>query len=286
MTSTRSAVRPAPTGTTDPMRRYLDEIGRHPLLGRSEEMRLARAAAAGDRAARERLVVSNLRLVVSIARPHFHRGVDPLDLVQEGNLGLMTAAERFEPRAGVRFATYAAWWIRSSISRAISAEAGPVRLPDRLLSAIAAVRASERELEQRLRRAPTRAEIAAEAGLTEEAVGLAQRAARPAASLDEPIGDGDLTLEDLIEDTRSGDHLAAVIDDDSLVALESALEALDERPRTVVELRFGLSGDDPRTLTDVAGRLCISRERVRQLETRTLRELARHPGLREERLAA
>lgn len=269
----------------DPMRRYLDEIGRHPLLSREEEHRLARAAAAGDRTARERLVLCNLRLVASIARRHIGRGVDPLDLVQEGNLGLMTAAERFDPRAGVRFATYAAWWIRSSINRAVAAEAGAVRLPERLVAAMAAVRASERELEQGLGRTPTRAEIAADAGLTEEAVALAREAARPAASLDAPIGESDLTLCDLLKAPQT-DHSSGGADDEALAALNAVLGELEERPRAVIELRFGLGSEGPRTLADVSGRLRVSRERVRQLESRALRELALHPGLTGQRAAA
>ena len=273
--------------STDPMRVYLAQIGRHPLLSADEERRLARLAHAGDRTARERLVESNLRLVVAIARRHARAGVEPLDLIQEGNIGLMEAAERFDPARGVRFASYAGWWIRSSVRRALVAESGPIRLPDRVLDAIVRVRAAERELEQRLRRAPTLAEVARESGLTETAVGTARRAARPPVELDAPVAaDGDATVADLLEDPAVADPSGRVAEDEELAALAAALDALDERPRAVVALRFGLGDAEPATLGDVAGRLRLSRERVRQVESRALRSLARDPVLRAGALAA
>lgn len=273
--------------TTDPMRVYLDQIGRHPLLSADEERRLARLAHAGDARARERLVESNLRLVVAIARRHVRRGVEPLDLIQEGNIGLMEAATRFDPSRGVRFATYAAWWIRSSIRRAATAETGPIRLPDRVLDAIVRVRAAERELEQRLRRAPTLAEVARESGLSAEAVDTARRAARPPVELDAPVAaDGEATVADMIEDPAAADPAGSVAGHEELTALTAALDALDERPRTVVALRFGLGDAEPATLGDVAGRLRLSRERVRQVECGALRSLARDPVLRAGALAA
>jgi RNA polymerase sigma factor (sigma-70 family) len=273
--------------STDPMRPYLDQIARHPLLSADEERRLARLAHAGDRAARDRLVESNLRLVVTIARRHARAGVEPLDLIQEGNIGLMEAAARFDPSRGVRFATYAAWWIRSSVRRAILAESGPVRLPDRVLDAIVRVRAAERELEQRLRRTPTLAEVARESGLSEDAVQTAHRAARPAVELDAPLAaDGDATLADTIADPGAVDPAGSVAGHDELATLAAALDALDERPRTVVALRFGLGDGEPSTLGDVAGRLRLSRERVRQVECGALRRLARDPVLRAGALAA
>jgi RNA polymerase sigma factor (sigma-70 family) len=263
------------------MRVYLEQIGRHPLLSAEEEHRTARLAHVGDPAARRRLVESNLRLVVAIARRHARAGVEPLDLIQEGNIGLMEAARRFDPARGVRFATYAGWWIRSSMRRAVAAESGPIRLPDRVLDAIARVRAAERELEQRLRRTPTLAEVAAESGLTEATVATARGAARPPVELDAPLSDdGDASLADVLPDHAAADPAEGLAGDDELAALAAALDALDERPRTVVALRFGLGDAEPATLGDVAGRLRLSRERVRQVETRALRNLARDPVLR------
>ncbi len=275
------------SASTDPMRIYLDQIGRHRLLGAEEEARLARAAQAGDTDARRRLVEANLRLVVAIARRHTRAGVEALDLIQEGNIGLMTAAERFDPSRGVRFATYASWWIRSSMRRAAVAESGPIRLPDRVLDAIVRVRTAERELEQRLRRTPTLAEVALESGLPEESVAAARRAARPPVHLDAPLsGDGDLTVADVIRDRADADPAARIVEDDELAALAAAVEALEERPRTVVALRFGLGDQPPATLGDVAGVLRLSRERVRQVECGALRRLARDPVLRAGALAA
>jgi RNA polymerase sigma factor (sigma-70 family) len=273
--------------SNDPMRTYLEQIGRHPLLSAEEERRVARLAHVGDPAARRRLVESNLRLVVAIARRHARAGVEPLDLIQEGNIGLMEAADRFDPARGVRFATYAGWWIRSSMRRAVVAGSGPIRLPDRVLDAITRVRAAERELEQRLRRTPTLAEVAAESGLTETAVQTARRAARPPVELDAPLsGDGDATLADVLEDHSVADPAERLAGDDELAALAAALDELDERPRTVVALRYGLGDTEPATLGDVAGRLRLSRERVRQVETRALRNLAGDAALRAGALAA
>ncbi len=268
----------------DPLRVYLEQISRHPLLTASEEARLARAAENGDSSARRRLVECNLRLVVAIARRSPRPGVELLDLVQEGNIGLMTAAERFDWRRGVRFATYAGWWIRSAMRQA-GAVGGSLRLPDRVLEAVVRVRDAERELEQRLRRSPTRTEIARESGLSEDAVDIAKQAGRPAVSLHEPIYDG-LSVEDLVADPAAEGLTTDLVADEDLAALAAALDALDERPRRVVALRFGLEDDEPATLTDIAGRLRLSRERVRQLESRALRSLARDPALRAGSLAA
>lgn len=273
--------------STDPMRVYLDQIARHPLLGADEERRLARLARAGDRGARQRLVESNLRLVVAIANRQARAGADRLDLIQEGNIGLMEAAGRFDPARGVRFATYAAWWIRSSMRRAAMAGSGPIRLPDRVLDAIARVRAAERELEQRLRRVPTPAEVARESGLSAAAVDIARRAARPPVALDAPVtADGDATVADLIEDPAVADPAGSVAGHEELTALAAALDALEERTRTVVALRFGLGNAEPATLGDVAGRLGLSRERVRQVESGALRRLAGDPVLRAGAIAA
>ena len=274
--------------STDAMRVYLEQIGRHPLLGAEEERRLARLADAGDASARDRLVESNLRLVVAIAQRYARPGVDRLDLIQEGNIGLMTAAERFDPARGVRFATYASRWIHCRVLRAVLAGSGPIRIPERVREATERVRLAERELEQRLRRTPTRAEIARESGLSEGAVDSARRAARPPASLHEALSDdGELTFADIIEDRGLADPAARLAQDEDLSALTTALDSLEERPRTVVALRFGLGGDDaPASLRDIAGRLRLSRERVRQLECRALHELSRARELRAEALAA
>ena len=245
--------------------RYLDDVRRHPLLSRSEERRLGRLGAAGDAAARRRLVECNLRLVVAIARRYRGMGLDLLDLVQEGNLGLIAAAERYDWTREASFATYASWWIRRDICRALSARSRLVRLPRRTAESAARVKRAERELTGRLGRRPSDAELARAAGVGERTVAELRRAELVPASLSEPGGE-----EQLSEDAPADDG----------VDVSAALAALGTRPRRILELRYGLGGRRPRTLDEVACELGISRQRVRTLETRTLLTLAGRPELR------
>lgn len=280
MTTSQLLDEPAPAtnlgspGGIDCLTRYLDEIGRYSLLTRADEVRLAKLIEAGDRGARSRLIESNLRLVVSMARGYAGRGVDMLDLIQEGNLGLMSAAERFDWRQDVRFSTYAAWWIRRCISRAVSRDAGPVRIPERLAKVAPQVRGAERALEQRLARTPTVTEIAEASGLPERLVEDVRRASRSACSLNEPLAGGDVTLAEVLHDTSTDDPDASLLEAETQADLTAALQRLPERARTVISLRFGLDGSEPQTLTEVGEALGLSRERVRQVETKTLREMA------------
>lgn len=264
----------ASTDGIDCLTRYLDEIGRYPLLTRADEVRLARMIEAGDHGARTRLIEANLRLVVTIARGYAGRGVDLLDLIQEGNLGLMAAADRFDWRQDVKFSTYAAWWIRRGIARVVSRDAGPVRLPERIVRVAPQVRNAERTLEQRLARTPTVAEIAETCGLAERLVEDVQRAARAACSISEPLAGRDVTLAETLHDTSVGDPGASLLEAETQAGLAAALEKLPERSRTVISLRFGLDGSEPQTLTEVAETVGLSRERVRQVEAKTLRDLA------------
>jgi RNA polymerase primary sigma factor len=259
--------------------RYHDEAARYPLLGRAEEIRLAGRARDGDEAARRRLIESNLRLVVAIARRYRGHGLDLMDLVQEGNLGLMAAAERYDRPHEMRFATFAGWHIRRAICRALSTSSRTVRLPIRLVEQISAVRRVEEELTQRLRRPPTVAELAHEAGIDEDAVEDLRRAERRPASLSEPMGhDGDTPLGDLILDEDADDPAAGVADAHEQAGVAEAVQALGERPRRVLELRYGIDGRE-RTLDGVAGELGISRERVRTIEAAALRQLSARPEL-------
>jgi RNA polymerase primary sigma factor len=241
---------------TDTLSRYLEEIARRPLLSAREESRLARV---GDEVARRRLVESNLRLVVVIARRHRRLGLDLLDLIQEGNVGLMAAAERYDGRHDARFATYASPWIHSAIRRALSTRSRLVRLPRRMAEAAARVRRAEAELEQRLGRRPALEEVALQAGVDEETVVQLRRAQLAPISLSEPI-----------EEEIEGDPALSAADREEAAR---ALPPLRGRQRRLLELRYGLDGSGRRTLSQVAAELGVSRERARQLETRTLLEL-------------
>jgi RNA polymerase primary sigma factor len=267
------------SASPDPLARYRDEAARYPLLGRAEEIRLAGLARTGDEAARRRLVESNLRLVVVIARRYRGQGLDLMDLVQEGNLGLMAAAERYDRPQELRFATFAAWWIRRAICRALSTSSRAVRLPLRLVEQMSAVRRVEEELMQRLGRPPSTAELAREAGLGEDLVEDIRRAERRPSSLSEPVGpDGDATLGDLIVDEGVLDPAAGVAEAQERDGLAGAVRALGERPRRVLEMRYGIDGEE-RTLEGVARELGLSRERVRTIEAAALRQLSARPEL-------
>jgi RNA polymerase primary sigma factor len=253
------------------LRRYLDEVGRHRLLSRSQEITLGRLAAAGDSDARERLVESNLRLVVAIARRYRGLGLDYLDLIQEGNLGLIAAVERFDWRRNSRFATFATWSIRQSIFRALSTHSRLVRLPARVANASSRVRRAEDSVSARLGRQPTVAEVADEAGVDAETVALLRQAARAIVSLDQPVA-GELTVGEMTADPD------ADVDDvhhrDVEQWIREGFDELAERPRQVIALRYGLDGGTGKTLTEVAERIGVSRERVRRVETKALLSLA------------
>ncbi len=229
---------------------------------------------------------SNLRLVVAIARRYRGHGLDLMDLVQEGNLGLMSAAERYERPHELRFATFAAWWIRRAICRALSTSSRAVRLPTRLVEQMAAVRRVEEELTQRLGRPPSTPELAREAGVGEDVVEDLRRAERRPASLSDPVGaDGDSTLGDLIPDELAADPAAGVAEAQERAEVTGAVQALGERPRRVLELRYGIDGE-ARTLEGVAHELGVSRQRVQTIEAAALRQLAARPELDGLRAAA
>src|SRR5262245_53889790 len=251
---------------------YFKEVGGHPILNRPEELRLARLAASDDEDAKRRLVESNLRLVMVIARRYRNLGLDDLDLIQEGNLGLMTAVERYDYRREQRFSTFASWWIRRAILAALSTKSRLIRLPTRLATHAVKAGRAEQELTQRLGRAPTPAEIARAAGLEEAHVERLRSARRPVLSLTDPVGaDEDVTYEVV----TPGDelHVPAVgfEEAEDRESLAEALRALGDRSRRVLELRYGTDGTAPRTLREVAAELGVSRDRARQLEAKALR---------------
>jgi RNA polymerase primary sigma factor len=263
------------TAAQDSLRRYLQEIGRYALLTRAEEVQLAKRVEAGDPVAVQRLVESNLRLVVTIAKTYRTGALELLDLVQEGTLGLMKAAERYDWRRGTKFSTYAAWWIRSAIVEALGASSHPIRLPDSVRERAAAVERTDRALTARLGRRPTTVEIAATLELTPAQVADARAVLQPVGSLDETVGaDGETRHADLLVDPHATDPLQSLVDEASEGELASHLRTLPERSRYVLALRFGLAGGETHTADEVAARLGVARERVRQIELHALRKLA------------
>lgn len=263
---------------TDPVRMYLREIGKIPLLTPEEEVELAKRIEAGDLEAKKKLMAANLRLVVSIAKKYIGRGMLFLDLIQEGNLGLSRAVEKFDYRKGFKFSTYATWWIRQAITRAIADQARTIRIPVHMVETINKLIRVSRQLVQKLGREPTAEEIAKEMGIDAERVAEIQRIAQEPVSLETPIGEEeDSQLGDFLEDKEllSPDDAAA----NQLLReeLESMIDELAPREREVLRLRFGLEDGHPYTLEEVGRRFGVTRERIRQIEAKALRKL-RHPS--------
>ena len=265
--------RAAPTSTSDPLRLYVRQIGDGPLLTREEERELARRKDAGDADAKRKLIEANLRLVMSITRHYTRAGVPLLDLIQEGNLGLIRAVEKFDYRMGYKLSTYATWWIRQSVTRALADQGRTIRLPVHVAEQVRRMMRARRQLAQRLDRDATTKELADESGLPESRIEQLLDLVEDPVSLETPVGDGESLYGDLIEDTKSDRPDEETALNLRQTELTRALQSLTPRMRHVLELRFGLSGSDPKTLEEVGEGLGVTRERVRQLETRALREL-------------
>src|SRR6266542_242531 len=266
--------------TSDPLRLYVRQIGDGPLLTREEERELARRKDQGDEEAKRKLIESNLRLVMSITRHYTRAGVPLLDLIQEGNLGLIRAVEKFDYRMGYKLSTYATWWIRQSITRALADQGRTIRLPVHVAEQVRRVLRARRILAQTLNRDPLIPEIAKESGFPPERVQQLLELVEDPVSLETPVGDGESIFGDLIEDTKSDQPDAATAKMLRSRELAGALRRLNPRMRRVLALRFGLDGETPQTLEQVGIGLGITRERVRQLESRALRELRNAaPGL-------
>jgi RNA polymerase primary sigma factor len=275
----KAVATPAPT--QDPLKLYVRQIGSGPLLTPAEERRLARRKDEGDEWAKRRLVECNLRLVMSIARNYVNSGVPLLDLIQEGNLGLMRAVEKFDYRLGYKLSTYATWWIRQSVTRAIADQGRTIRLPVHVVDQVRKVMRARRVLTQKLNRDPLPEELAAESGLELKRVHELLDLVEDPVSLETPVGEGDSMYGDMLEDENSDRPDDVVAEDRRGAEVHAALNELDERMRHVLRLRFGLDGERTRTLEEVGDELGVTRERVRQLETRALRALgAAAPELR------
>ena len=263
----------------DPVKMYLKDIGKVPLLSSDEEIDLAKRMAEGDQAAKAKLSESNLRLVVSIAKRYVSRSnMQFLDLIQEGNIGLLKAVEKFDFTKGFRFSTYATWWIRQSITRAIADQARTIRVPVHMVETINKLTRVTRTLIQKLGRDPTTSEIAAAMGVSEERVMEIQRIAMDPISLETTIGDEeDSKISDFIEDETAQSPLEAAAQKLLREQLLSVIEILTPREQKVIRMRYGLDNSHPRTLEEVGKEFNVTRERIRQIEAKALRKL-RHPN--------
>ena len=262
----------------DPVRMYLKEIGKIPLLSAEREMLLAERISLGDKAAKDELVEANLRLVVSIAKRHVDKGMYFLDLIQEGNLGLMKAVEKFDYRKGYKFSTYATWWIRQAITRAIADQARTIRIPVHMVETIHKVSRTARQLLQEFGREPSTEEIAERLGIGSDKVREILKIAQDPVSLETPIGEEeDSHLGDFVEDNDSPAPAETASYSLLREQLCSVLHTLTPREEQVLKLRFGLEDGRQRTLEEVGKRFNITRERIRQIEAKALRKL-RHPS--------
>ncbi len=268
-----AAAQPAET-TTDALQLFLREAGKHALLTAPQEVELAKKIESGDPQAKQRMIQSNLRLVVSIAKNYRNQGLPFLDLIQEGTLGLIRAVEKFDWRRGNKFSTYATWWIRQAVERALADKARTIRMPVHIVERLQKMYRAERNLWTRLGREPSLEEIAEEASLPIEQARQVRAAPRAATSLDQPVGDQE---DAVFADFVAGEGLLPEEEVELSLrsqALEQVLAALGERERLVLVLRYGLDDDEPETLEEIGRRFGLTRERIRQIEVEALRRLA------------
>ena len=284
------------------VRQYLDGIGTYMLLTAEDEVQLAKAIEAGKKAeaalpdekdsakrrelkrlirageeARQTFIRANLRLVVSIAKRYGHARLPFLDLVQEGNLGLIRAVEKFEYRKGFKFSTYATWWIRQAITRAIADKSRTIRVPVHMMDTITQMQTAETNLTRRLGRKPTDDELAEESGLTVKKIFEARKVAPEPISIFEPIGEDNATLGDFIADDEAATPFDLIASKLNIEDLRQILDRLNDRERTIIEMRYGLNGTVPATLDEVGRHFDVTRERIRQIEAKALAKM-RHPS--------
>ncbi len=264
----------------DSVRLYLREIGKFPLLTAEEELALARKAASGDKKAKDKMAEYNMRLVVSIAKRYSGRGLDFLDLIQEGNTGLLRAVEKFDPEKGFKFSTYATWWIRQAITRAIADQARTIRIPVHMVETINKLLRTQRRLTQELNREPTIDELAKELEMEPEKVEYVIKIKQDITSLDAGVGrdgeDEDSVLQDFIEDEDGETPEAAATSQLLKEQVQAILSTLSEREQKIVRMRFGLDNGKSHTLEEVGQEFAVTRERIRQIEAKALAKLRKH----------
>ncbi len=265
----------------DSVRMYLREIGKIPLLTLEEESELSKKAMAGDRKAKDRMAEANMRLVVSIAKRYSGRGLDLLDLIQEGNTGLLRAVDKFDPEKGFKFSTYATWWIRQAITRAIADQARTIRIPVHMVETINKLMRTQRRLTQELNRDPTNEELAKEMDMEVEKIEHIMKIKQDITSLDAGIGrddnDGEeSTLGDFIEDEDTASPEESASSQLLKEQVREILESLSDRERKILEMRFGLNGTKSHTLEEVGLEFAVTRERIRQIEAKALLKLRKH----------
>src|ERR1700731_3201847 len=267
------------------LNRYLQEIGRIPLLTRQDEVELARKIKKGDAAARERMINANLRLVVTIARDYTNLGLPLLDLISEGNIGLTKAVERFDPAKGAKLSTYAMWWIKQSIKRALANQGKTIRLPVHLVDKVAKVRRVSLQMSEELGREPTDDELAEEIGIAGNKVTRLKSLGIRPASIDGPMGDDDSTeFGEVIGDEEAQTPFELLRDKNLLDEMDGLLDVLDKREQKIISQRFGLNGGRPKTLEDVGKNFGATRERIRQLQNIALAKLRRALSKKEDAL--
>lgn len=281
--STASAPVPSSPASEDAFGLYLREIGREKLLTPAQEVELAARIKRGDKAARERMITANLRLVVKLATDYTNLGLPLLDLISEGNIGLMKAVERFDPAKGGKLSTYAGWWIKQSIKRALANQSKTIRVPVHQVEKITKIRRLTEQLTAELGRDPSDEELADEVGLSAAQIAALKSSGIQPASLDAPVGkdDGDTLFGDMISDDNAEDPLERLEEKDMRANLGGLLKVLTPREREIIKLRYGLGGGGQKTLEDIGDKFGITRERIRQIQMVALQKLRREMGRRE-----
>lgn len=264
----------------DSVRLYLREIGKIPLLSAEEEMELAQRVIAGDKKAKDKMAEANMRLVVSIAKRYSGRGLDFLDLIQEGNTGLLRAVEKFDPDKGFKFSTYATWWIRQAITRAIADQARTIRIPVHMVETINKLLRTQRRMTQELNREPTLEELSKELDMEPEKIEYVMKIKQDISSLDAGVGrdgdDEDSVLGDFIEDEDTASPEESATNQLLKEQVGDVLSSLSDRERKIIEMRFGLGGGKSHTLEEVGQEFAVTRERIRQIEAKALTKLRKH----------
>ena len=264
----------------DSVRLYLREIGKIPLLSQEEEAELAQRIVKGDKKAKDKMVESNMRLVVSIAKRYSGRGLDFLDLIQEGNTGLLRAVDKFDPEKGFKFSTYATWWIRQAITRAIADQARTIRIPVHMVETINKVMRTSRKLTQELNREPTTEELAKAMKMDKEKIEYVMRIRQDIASLDASVGrdgdDEDSVLGDFVEDEERASPEDSTANQILKEQIAEIITTLSDREQKIIKLRFGIGGGRPHTLEEVGAEFAVTRERIRQIEAKALSKMRKN----------